>query len=168
MALPTLRYSRVRGSVLVFGLIMLLVISLITLATVSLPSVELKMARNASLQNQALANAETHLARGEERVQVDFGGIPRFDFDDAELDCLETSESGNLEAGWCDSPTAEPSPPGSAPSGYRIQFVGSASLEFGTGNLLTDRYYFNVHGAGREDTGQRQVQSVYMTTELTP
>jgi len=168
VAKPPHRHDRSRGSVLVLGLIMLLVISLITLATVSVPSVELKMARNASLQTQALANAETHLARGEERVQADFGGIPRFDFDEDEQDCLQTSSTGNLAGNWCDFPTAEPSPPGSAPSGYRIQFLGSASLELGTGNLLTDRYYFNVHGAGREDTGQRQVQSVYMTTEVMP
>lgn len=159
---------RVRGSVLVFGLIMLLVISLITLATVSVPSVELKMARNASLQTQALANAETHLMRGEERVQTQFGGIPRFDFDDETQDCLETSETEDLKNIWCDAPSAEAAPSGSAPSGYFIEFLGPAALEFGTGNQLTDRYYFNVHGAGREDTGQRQVQSVYMTLETAP
>lgn len=159
---------RVRGSVLVFGLIMLLVISLITLATVSVPSVELKMARNTSLQTQALANAETHLARGEERVQTEFGGIPRFDFDETRQDCLEPSGAEDLQSSWCDSPSAEVAPVGSAPSGYRIEFLGPAALEFGAGNQLTDRYYFNVHGAGREDTGQRRVQSVYMTIETAP
>lgn len=162
------RHHQSRGSVLVLGLVMLLVISLITLATVSVPSVELKMARNASLQAQALANAETHLARGEERVHLDFGGIPRFDFDKEEDDCLQNTAPEDLESSWCDSPTAESSPPGSAPSGYQIQFLGPASLEIGTGNSLTDRYYFNVFGAGREDSGQRRVQSVYMTTDVMP
>lgn len=160
-------HHRTRGSVLVFGLLMLLVISLITLATLAVPSVELKMARNASLQIQAFATAETHLTLGEERVQADFGGIPRFALDEGESDCLKTDIEDSAEREWCNvSSTAAPS--GSVPSGYQIQFVGPASLEFGTGNQLTDRYYFTVHGAGREDTGQRQVQSVYMTTELAP
>lgn len=171
-AMPSVKWApqrrRVGGSVLVLGLVMLLVISLITLATVSVPSVELKMARNTSLQAQALANAETHLVRGEERIQTDFGGIPRFDFNDEEQGCLQSGTVDELQSGWCDAPSAEATPIGAAPSGYRIQFLGPVALEQGTGNPLTDRYYFNVHGAGREDSGQRQVQSVYMTTELAP
>lgn len=165
--LPQLHY-RTRGSVLVFGLIMLLVISLITLATVAVPSVELKMARNTSLQIQALATAETHLARGEERVQTDFGGIPNFAFDEEKQDCLEAGNDENVKSRWCDTSSVDAAAPDAAPNGYRIQFVGPGSLEFGTGNQLTDRYYFTVHGAGRENTGQRQVQSVYMTTDLAP
>lgn len=161
------KQSCARGSVLIVGLLLLLIISLVTLATVSIPATQLNLANNAALQSQALTAAEDGLMRAEAQLAKDYSTIPAFDWDSDAEDCLANHDPDSPASPWCDANPEDGDEEITPKREYRIEYVGPAGLEMGNGTLMTDRYYFRANGRGEHHTGQRDVESVIMTTDLT-
>lgn len=158
---------RARGSVLIVGLLLLLIITLVTLASVSIPATQLSLANNAALQSQSLAAAEDGLMRAESQLAEDYSTIPAFDWDSDAEDCLANHDPDNPGSPWCDANPEDSDEDTTTKREYRVEYVGPAGLEMGNGTLITDRYYFRAKGRGEHHTGQRDVESVIMTTDLT-
>jgi len=153
-----------RGSVLIVGLFLLLLITIITLASINLPSMELKMSHNSELQTQALAAAEDGLVSAERTIVSSSAGIPN-NVGTEKDSCIYVNAGDNQEAAWCNATPADADFNGSERH-YQAQYLGPMPLELGNGSQVTDRYFFAAKGRGNQSSSNRQVESVVMTTDL--
>lgn len=153
-----------RGSVLIVGLFLLLLITIITLASINLPSMELKMSHNSQLQTQALAAAEDGLLSAERTIVSNFAGIPN-NVDTGENGCIYVADDNNQDPAWCNA-TPEDADFSGSERHYQVQYLGPMPLELGNGSQLTDRYFFAAKGSGNQSSSNRNVESVVMTTDL--
>lgn len=158
------RHNLSRGSVLIVGLFLLLLITIITLASINLPSMELKMSHNSELQTQAFAAAEDGLLSAEHTITGNFGGIPN-NVDADENSCIYFETGDTQDPSWCNASPTDADFNGSERH-YQVQYLGPMPLELGNGSQLTDRYFFAAKGSGSQSSSNRQVESVVMTTDL--
>lgn len=161
------RTHTARGSILIVGLLLLLVISLVTLATVSIPAAQLSLANNTALQAQSLAAAEDGLMRAETQLYEDYSTVPAFDWDTNADDCLAIDYGDNPVPPWCHLRPTNNGDTATPTRQFRIQYIGPAGLEMGNGTTITDRYYYRAAGHGEHHTGRRDVESIVLTTDLT-